>query len=208
MVNHKFNKDNRCLDNHSDLTNRSTIKILFINVDFFTEETRLPRHYYLQNFDTISFAETKLDEYDQLDIPGFNYPYLNNRVTKSNVNSGGIAVVFKSRIETFFQKDDCHTRETVLWFEDKHKFLRSKNKVMFGFVYFHPNQSKYYDNNSFDQLERVIINFQNSGYSVVFLGDFNARTKSLIDYVETDEDFIERLGIDVNMLSTTTDKTT
>ena len=28
---------------------------------------------------------------------------------------------------------------------------------MFGFVYIPPNQSKYYDNNSFDQLERSII---------------------------------------------------
>ena len=77
---------------------------------------------------------------------------------------------------------------------------------MFGFVYIPPNQSKYYDNNSFDQLERDIINFQNSGYSVVLLGDFNARTKTSSDYVETDEDLIERLGLDVNMLSTT-DKT-
>ena len=56
-------------------------------------------------------------------------------------------------------------------------------------------------------MERDIINFQNSGYSVVLLGDFNARTKTSIDYVETDEDLIERLGLDVNMLSTTTDKT-
>ena len=51
---------------------------------------------------------------------------------------------------------------------------------MFGFVYIPPNQSKYYDNNSFDQLKRDIIHFQNSGYNVVLLGDFNARTKSLI----------------------------
>ena len=42
---------------------------------------------------------------------------------------------------------------------------------------------------------------------MVFLGDFNARTKTSSDYVETDEDLIERLGLDVNMLSTTTDKT-
>ena len=111
-------------------------------------------------------------------------------------------------METLFQKDDGHTRETVLWFEEKHKFLGSENNVMFRFVYIPPNQSKYYDNNSFDQLERDIINFPNSGYSVVLLGDFNAITRSLIDYVETDEDLIERLGLDVNMLSTTTDKTT
>ena len=73
-------------------------------------------------------------------------------------------VTFKSRIETFFQKDDSHTCETILWFEEeKHKFLRSENKVMFGFVYIPLNQSKYYDNSP-DQLERDIINFQNSGY--------------------------------------------
>ena len=208
VVNHTSNKVNRCLDNHSDLTERRTIKILFINVNFLRKKLDFPDFIdYLQNYDIISFAETKLDEYDQLDIPGFNPPYLNNRVTKSNVNSGGIAVAFKSRIENFFQKDDSHTSETVLWFEEKHKLLRSQNKVMFGFVYIPPNQSKYYDNNSFGQLERDIINFQNSGYSVVLLGDFNARTKTSIDYVETDEDLIERLGLDVNMLSTTTDKT-
>ena len=208
MVIDKSNKVNRCLDNHSDLTERRTIKILFINVNFLRKKLDFPDFIdYLQNYDIISFAETKLDQYDQLDIPGFNPPYLNSRVTKSNVNSGGIAVAFKSRIEHFFQKDDSHTSETVLWSEEKHKFLRSQNKVMFGFVYIPLNQSKYYDNNSFDQLERDIINFQNSGYSVVLLGDFNARTKTSIDYVETDEDLIERLGLDVNMLSITIDKT-
>ena len=133
VVNDKSNKVNRCLDNHSDLTERRTIKILFINVNFLRKKLDFPDFIdYLQNYDIISFAETKLDEYDQLDIPGFNPPYLNNRVTKSNVNSGGIAVAFKSRIENFFQKDDSHTSETVLWFEEKRKFLRSQNKVMFG----------------------------------------------------------------------------
>ena len=77
---------------------------------------------------------------------------------------------------------------------------------MFGFGYIPLIQSKYYDNNSFDQLEKDTNNFQNSGYSVVLLGDFNAGTKSLIDYVGTDEDFIERLGLDGNILSTTADK--
>ena len=62
---------------------------------------------------------------------------------------------------------------------------------MFGFGYIPPNQSRHYDNNSFDQLERDIINFQNSGYSVIFSGDFNARTKTSIDYVETNEDVVE-----------------
>ena len=199
VVNDKSNKVNRCLDNHSnDLWERSTVKILFINVNFLRKKLDFPDFIdYLQNYDIISFAETKLDEYDQLDIPGFNSPYLNNRVTKSNVNSDGIVVALKSRIENLFQKDDSHTSETALWFEEKHKFLRSQNKAMFGFVYIPPNQSKYYDNNSFDQLEGDIINFQNSGYNVVLLGDFNARTKTSIDYVETDEDLIERLGLDV-----------
>ena len=48
---------------------------------------------------------------------------------------------------------------------------------MFGFVYIPPNPSKYYDNDSFEQLERDIINFQNSGYSVVLLGDFKVSSE-------------------------------
>ena len=73
VVNDKSNKDNRCLDNHSDLTDRSTIKILFLNVNFLWKKLDFPDFIdYLQNFDITKFAETKLDECDQLDIPGFN----------------------------------------------------------------------------------------------------------------------------------------
>ena len=64
-----------------------------------------------------------------------------------------------SRIETFFQKDNGHTCETILWFEEKEKFLRSENKVMFGFVYIPLNQSKYYDN-SLDQLKETLLIFK------------------------------------------------
>ena len=42
VVNDKSNKDDRCLDNHSDLTDRSTIKILFINVNFLWKKLDFP----------------------------------------------------------------------------------------------------------------------------------------------------------------------
>lgn len=52
----------------------------------------------VKNYDFICLSESKTDELDTIDIPGYTFK-IKNRKTKSRVKSGGIAFGYKSQYE-------------------------------------------------------------------------------------------------------------
>ena len=69
-----------------------------------------------------------------------------------------------------------------LWFKIEKSFLNSVKDIYVCGVYIPPCNSKYFDLEIFDQLERDIVHFSTIG-SVILMGDFNSRTGKYSDTV-------------------------
>ena len=54
-------------------------------------------------------------------------------------------------------------------------------------VIYNPHEnSRYADDNSFDFIEKIVLDYYDETFSICLLGDFNARTASLPDSVQDD----------------------
>lgn len=65
------------------------------------------------------------------------------------------------------------------------ELLNSENHLYLCGVYIPPEQSNYYDIEIFDNLENEAIMFPTKG-NVMLIGDFNARTSKLEDFVSSE----------------------
>ena len=79
------------------------LKFLTINVCGIKSKLKFPDFcYYIQEYDFIGINETKLDEFDTLEIEGYNIFCL-NRNNKKAVRSGGVALLVKSNLCKYVQ---------------------------------------------------------------------------------------------------------
>ena len=72
----------------------------------------------VNKYDVLCFVETKTDDCDQIDLPGFQMLYMKNRASMSNRRSGGIALYVKINITSYVKvvMTECNF---ILWFEMK-----------------------------------------------------------------------------------------
>ena len=85
--------------------------------------------------------------------------------------------------------------EEILWIKEKTKaFDTYKNGVFF--TYIPPERSIFFKRDSFEKIEKEIIELKSSGYNIILVGDFNSSTKSTPDFVETDSDILAILGVE------------
>jgi hypothetical protein len=63
--------------------------------------------------------------------------------------------------------------------------LNAKIDLFLCGVYIPPEKSAYFENEIFDELENDIIQFSSKG-NIMILGDFNARTNTLVDFISKD----------------------
>ena len=165
-----------------------------------------------QCYDILCFSESKLDEYDDVQIANFvNLPPLNRKGAK--IKSGGIIVFVKNEL---FENIEVlnGSSDNALWFVVKNICY---DPILFGSIYIPPENSDYSDINFFDVIQEDILKHTTEkDYKVCLLGDFNARTGTKEDFVNLDDfvcnatqlddknkqDFdlsnLGRLGIDCN----------
>lgn len=103
-----------------------------------------------------------------------------NQSRKGGRNSGGIALFYKNKLHKNISI--TKTTQNFLWFKIEKSFLNSVKDIYVCGVYIPPCNSKYFDLEIFDQLERDIVHFSTIG-SVILMGDFNSRTGKYSDTV-------------------------
>ncbi|CAG2222549.1 unnamed protein product [Mytilus edulis] len=187
-----------------------SVKVLALNVCDLKSKLKSPELEVLcNNYDILCFSESKLDQYDVINIKHFkSLPPLNRKNAKRK--SGGIIVFVRDYL---FENVEVlnSSNENVLWFIlDNNVFDYA---TLFGAVYIPPESSNYSNIDIFDVLERDIIKYTaETRCKVCLLGDFNAHTGTKTDFTEINdyvlnsvqlEDVInsvnlETLGIDVS----------
>ncbi|CAB3994131.1 Hypothetical predicted protein [Paramuricea clavata] len=135
----------------------------------------------VKDLDLIFLTETWSNEINS--IPGFVTLSTITATRKSNSAcrlSGGISLLFKKEFENaiFIEKQT----KNFLWCRIDNTILNSTKNLFICGVYIPPERSSYFDEDIFHNLENDVVYFSKKG-NVMLLGDFNARTSKLEDFV-------------------------
>ena len=134
----------------------------------------------INKYDIICITKTKLDKYDCINIDNYSI-FVNNRDSFYN-KSGGIAFLVRSHLVS----------NVKVLAKTNSSLTLSLSQEVLGFacvligVYIPPEGSSYARDDSFSELEQVIIE-HDVEKDICVIGDFNARTGTLIDYVENND---------------------
>jgi hypothetical protein len=137
--------------------------------------------YKIKDHDLIVLTETLSKETNS--IPGFKPVSTITATPRSNRScrlSGGISVLFKKEFETFLSTEK--QTKNILWCRIDRTILNLTKDLFVCGVYIPPEMSPYFDDEIFEELENDIVNFSKKG-NIMLLGDFNARTSNLKDFV-------------------------
>ena len=99
----------------------------------------------IKDYDIIAFVESKTDDFDNFNLPGFEFTHMKNRKRNKRVRSGGIFIAIKDSIKDNFEIDLNLGSEIIIRLKEKKEVLKAKNKMALGFVYVPPIGSFYYD---------------------------------------------------------------
>ena len=164
---------------HSD-----NVNIICLNVCGLVTKSHYPEFKDLMNnyYINMCFTESKTDDTDQVDIPGFEI-YMKNRFKFKRVRSGGITPAIREHLHNYIHEIDSNSRY-VKWFKlDKNAFNEGGD-ILFGIVYIPPENSSYCVGDPYGELEQEYVRLSASYDFVCLLGDFNARTSASDDYIE------------------------
>ena len=89
----------------------------------------------------IGLSETKTDECDAINLPGYSV-FFKNRCKLSKVRSGGIAVLVKDHIVKYTTVINTES-PYVLWLRISKSLFNLDKDVCFGIIYIPPEGSKY-----------------------------------------------------------------
>ena len=138
--------------------------------------------------DFICLQETKTDDTDQINFPGYIFK-TKNRQKFSHRKSGGIAFGYKEKLDKFITiiKND---NKFVFWVKVSSTLFKLDEEVLIGVVYIPPEFTSYSSQEAFNDIDFDIRNFSRSYKYKSLAGDFNARTVELKDFsVFTENDF-------------------
>lgn len=125
--------------------------------------------------DIIIFVETKLDDLDILNVPN-GYSYITKNRENMCKKSGGIVIIYKSKLKNCLSFIHSES-QFVQWVKISNVAFDLQNDIILGCVYVPPEVSKYYNSESFDEIEKELIALSKDSnmYSAI-VGDINAKT--------------------------------
>ena len=86
---------------------------MFLNVCGLKSKLRFPDfNDFIMGYDIVLLTETKLDEMDSIEIPGFNI-FTKNRKPKKR-KSGGVALLLNNKINSAVEIIDSDIKETMV----------------------------------------------------------------------------------------------
>ena len=179
----------------------NVIKILALNVCNLLTKFRAPEiEEFCNTYDILCFSESKLDQYDEVEIKSFKaLPPLNRKNAKRK--SGGIIVFVRDFLyENVEVLKSCN--ENVLWFIVNDNVF--EYPVLIGSVYIPPESSTYSNIDIFDVIESDLIKYTSeTNCKVCLVGDFNAHTGTKSDFTQINDYVCSSVELDniVNIVS-------
>ena len=149
----------------------------------------------IKNYEIIGIQESKTDDCDVINIPGYNIFY-NNRENLSRRKSGGLALLVKEEIQNYVKIEKQHSSQLVLWFSISRELLMTENDVLCGVVYVPPIGSKYANEDPFAELHAEILKTSSENSQIILMGDFNSRTGERSDIFLSDEFLSDIYGLE------------
>ncbi len=176
------------------------INILGLNVCGLQSKVKLGiLEEYVQDFDVVCLSETKCDNVDSDTIAGF-YPIVMSKKNDKHRLGGvhGICIFVKNCYKHAVNVVNDTKSDSVLWIEINESAFGEGNGIIIGAVYLPHEGSDYHCSDIFDNLAEDIINI-NTNYDlpVALVGDFNARTGVLDDFVSAEDAIAAEAGIDL-----------
>ena len=111
----------------------------------------------IENFDILCLLETKTDDIDQVDLPGF-ITIMKNRFKFRRVKSGGIVLAYTQYLEGSIV--DLNTESSYIkWFEVDKRVFGSDENFVFGIVYIPPESTAYCIGDPYGEVENEYLNF-------------------------------------------------
>lgn len=155
-------------------------------------------NYTIENSDICILTETWLE--DKICVrPDIFYTFnrLRPRLSKKGRPSGGISVLIRKEFHHGRKKAISVVKESEysVWIKICKTYFKLDKDIYVGGVYLPPEKSTFYMTKQDDPwgiIENEVMQFQNVG-EVVMLGDFNARTGDL-------KDFVSKMGPDIEVV--------
>jgi hypothetical protein len=120
----------------------------------------------------------------EINVPGFKAFVSDTAVPTTNKAcriSGGITLLVKTKFEKYVTI--VKNSKNFLWCNVSKDILKTDLDLFLCGVYIPPEKSAYFDYEIFDELENdIVVSFASKGNTMI-LGDFNARTCKLEDFV-------------------------
>ena len=184
---------NTVKDSHKHTLNQNknlqrNLKILFLNVGGLRTKLRASDFFEkMAEYDIACLVEAKIDKNDLEVIKNKfeNFDLFSNIMENYMINPrAGIIVFAKKHISknlNFLEP----TNDISLFFKINKNILNSKKDLLCACVYIPPSTSLYKNTDNFELLtDELIQHKQNFVCDTLILGDFNAKTRTLSDYVE------------------------
>ena len=175
---------------------KNEIKILSLNVCGLLRRSQYPEFIdMINNFDILCLLETKTDDIDNIDLPGF-ISIMKNRFKFRRAKSGGIVLAYKQYFEGFII--DLNTESLYIkWFEVDKRICRYDENLLFGIVYIPPESSIYCIGDPYGEVENEYLRLCTNHKYVCILGDFNARISNEPDFIPENEVENEELILEI-----------
>lgn len=178
-----------------NLQDNKQILLLSINVCGLKSKLLCPEFTsFISQYDIIGLQESKLDDVDKINIPGYQV-YSNNRKAVSRYRSGGITLLVKNDLSPFITVHKFES-QLILWFSVSNKLTANSEELHCGIVYIPPYRSKYAHNDPYLELQTEFDKYAAKSRNILLFGDFNSRTSHSPDYIICDKFISENQGND------------
>ena len=151
---------------------------------------------FISKHDIVGICETKMDQFDQISIDGFTVFSSCRKHCKRS--SGGVMFLVKDYLRDFIKpmKLEILSQDTIWIALDKSLLGLT---VALGCVYIPPENSIYADIEKFNKLESDILSIKGRYTNICIMGDFNARSGLLSDFIDVDDTIMNESGFDRNL---------
>lgn len=143
----------------------------------------------INSYDILGIQETKTDDLDTIDIPGYKV-ILNNRSCISRTRSGGVGLIVKEWVLPFLKVHDTKSTDLAIFFTLSKILYRNGQfeDLMGAVVYIPPHGSRYASEDPFLEMQETLFKYCSKGSNdnLLIFGDINSRSSNLADYVQLD----------------------
>ena len=153
----------------------------------------------LQQFDIFCTVETNLDQYDNVDLKGYTF-FGKCRKSFISRKSGGIGLYIRNEFSNSAELVSINC-EYLMLVKLNRKPLSLDQDLFLAVVYLPPSGSKYLDEDELQNLENEICHLCSEHKYCLFIGDVNARTASMPDFIPTDDFLSEYFQFDDEIIT-------